>query len=167
MHRNFTPAHAKTLRQEMVVSLLFNAVIIPLILWLLGAPAPQTLFGPGTVLAALVPGAAAATFMMTIVVTTIVRARVSKGSLPAYDWPHSEQGMYRFVPENLLLRAMMLAGVAAITLVPTWLVAVAASGLLPFTKIEAAALNVLYGITVSLLMTRAIVLSALADSIVK
>lgn len=78
IHRNFTPAHAKTLRQEMVVSLFFKAIIIPEVLWSLGAPPPHGLFGSGTVLSALVLGSVLATFMMTIAITSIIRLRVAK-----------------------------------------------------------------------------------------
>ncbi len=163
MHRNFTPAHATTLRQETVVSLIFNAAIIPLILWLTGVAPPQTLLGPSSIFAALIPGAAAATLMMTIIVTLVVRARVAKGSLPAFDWPRTERGLYRFVPANILLRAIVLALMAAAILVPVGFVAVALSGLLPFTQSEANMFNIIYGIAVALLMTRFVVLTALAD----
>lgn len=163
MHRHYTPDHTKALLQETIIGLGVNAVVIPTILWLADAAPPQNLVGPVPLLAAIVPGAAVPTFVSTLIATMIIRRRVVSGSLPAFDWPQAERGLYRFIPENLLLRAVVLALAAPMVLVPTALAAVAISGLLPFTRVEATLFNVLYGIAVAVLTTRFVVLPALAD----
>lgn len=167
MHPNYTPAHARALGQETVVSTCINAFLPAAIIWFLNVTPPQVLVGPNDILAALVPGAGAATFAMTLILTMIVRTRVIKGAVPVFDWPRAERGLYRFIPQNLLLRALVLAVMAIVIMVPLGLAVTALSGLLPLTKVGALIFNIIYGAAVGLLMTRFVVLPALADGAVR
>ena len=167
MHPNYTPAHAKALAQETVVSTCINAFLPAGIIWFLNVTPPQVLIGPNDILAALVPGAGAATFAMTLILTMIVRTRVAKGVVATFDWPRAERGFYRFIPQNLLLRAIALAVMAMAIMVPLGLAVTALTGILPLTKVGALVFNIVYGAAVGLLMTRFVVLPALADGAVR
>ena len=163
MHRNYTPTIAGALAKETVISVAFNAVVPAGIIWLIGVAPPQSLFGPDSILPPLVMGAGIATFGMTLVLTTIIRARVVSGGLPAFDWPRAERGWYRWIPQKILLRGLALAILAIIVLVPAGLAVAAMTGILPLTEIGALAFNVVYGTCMGLLITRFVVLPALAD----
>lgn len=167
MHPNYTPAHAQALAQERVVSTAINAFVPAGIIWFLDVTPPQALIGSESILKGLVPGAGVAIFAMTLILTMIVRTRVAKGGLPAFDWPRSERGFYRFIPQNLLLRAITLGVLAAIIFVPVGFVVVAATGILPLTKLGALVFNILYGGCVGLFMTSFVVLPALSDGTTK
>lgn len=163
MHPNFSAAHAKTLAQETIVSTAFNALLPTAVIWFLNVAPPQTLVGSRSILASLIPPAALGTFAMTLIVTMMIRTRVAKGGLPAFDWPRGERGRYRFIPKNLLLRAITLAIMAVAILVPIGFAVVAATGILPLTKFGLLIFNIVFGAAVGLLMTRFVVLAALAD----
>lgn len=156
-------AHKAALRQEVAVSTAINALVPAAIIWLLDVSPPQRLIGPDTILGALVPASGLATLVMTLVLTAIVRARVAKGTVPALAWPRSERGIYRLVPHSLPLRALALALLAIVLLVPVGWAVVAVTGILPLTKLGALAFNIAFGAAVGLVMTRFVVLPALAD----
>ena len=156
-------AHRSTLRQETAVSTAINALVPAAIIWLLDVNPPQRLVGQDAILAAMIPASGLATLIMTVVLTLIVRARVAAGSVPQLIWPRSERGAYRFIPQALLLRAAFLAVLAIILLVPLGWLITAGSNILPLTRLGALAFNIVFGAAVGLLMTRFVVLPALAD----
>lgn len=157
-------AHRTALRQETVISTAINALVPAAIIWLLDVTPPQRLIGPDTILGAIVPASGLATLIMTFVLTLIVRARVAKGAVPPLTWPRAERGVYRFVPQLLPLRALALALLAIILLVPATWALVAVSGILPLTKVGALVFNIAFGAMVGVVLTRFVVLPALADS---
>ena len=147
----------------MVVSTAINALVPAAIICLLDVAPPQSSLGANSILTAIVPASGLATFFMTIVLTFIIRMRVAKGGVPVLLWPRSERGGYRFIPQNLLLRAAVLGLTAVILLVPITLALVSVLGILPLTKIGALIFNIVFGAFVGLAMTRFVVLPALAD----
>ena len=147
----------------MAVSTAINALLPAAIIWFLDVAPPQSLIGANTILAAIVPASGLATFIMTIVLTFIIRTRVAKGGVPALLWPRSERGIYRFIPQYLLLRAAVLGLTAVIALVPVTFALVSLLGILPLTKVGALIFNIVFGAAVGLVMTRFVVLPALAD----
>ena len=163
MAAHLSPAHSAALRQETAVSVAINALLPAAVIWLLDVTPPKSLLGPHPILAAIVPASGLATFVMTVVLTSIVRARVAGGRLPALIWPANDRGLYRFIPSNLALRGMFLALIAIVCLVPPALVLVAVADILPLTKPGALAFNIAFGAVVGLAMTRFVVLPALAD----
>ena len=156
-------AHKAVLKQETVVSTAINAGLPATIIWFLNVSPPQSLIGANNILAAIVLASGLATFIMTFVLTFIIRARVSKGVVPALDWPLKQRGFYRFIPANLLLRAASLGIAAVILLVPVTLALVSVLDILPLTKKGALIFNIMFGATVGLFMTRFVVITALAD----
>ena len=159
------PEHRQAVRNETVVSIAINSLIPSAIIWFVDASPPQTLTGEHGILRAMIPAAGLATFLMTIVLTAIVRARVRKGALPALDWPSAERGAMVWIPQNLFLRAMVLAPLALVLLVPAGLIAVTLTGILPLTKLGFLVFNLIYGAMVGLVMARFVVLPALADPV--
>lgn len=158
-----TAAHKAVLAQEMTVSTAINAILPAAIIWFLDVAPPQNLLGSNTILAAIVPASGLATFIMTIVLTFIIRMRVAKGGVPALIWPRSERGFYRVIPQNIFLRAAVLSISAVNLLVPITLALVNLLGVLPLTKFGALIFNIIFGAVVGLVMTRFVVLPALAD----
>ena len=70
-----------------------------------------------------------------------------------------------WIPANLILRAVALALLALILLVPAGLLVVALTNILPLTKVGFLFFNLLYGAAVGLVMARFVVLPALADPV--
>lgn len=159
------PAHRQAVRNETVVSIAINSLIPAAIIWFINASPPQTLTGDHGILGSMLPAAGLATLLMTLVLTNIVRFRVGKGALPALDWPRAERGAMAYIPQNLLLRAIALALLALVLLVPAGLVVVALIHILPLTKIGFLIFNLIYGAIVGLVMARFVVLPALADPV--
>ncbi len=155
--------HRQLLNRECTVGILVNAIVPPAIIAGLGVPPPQALFGPEGVLPGLLAASAAATFLMTLIVTLVTRARVRKGAVPRLDWPREQRGWLRYVPNALPLRALVLAARAAVLLVPLGLLLVAVAGLAPFTTTSANLFNVAFGALVGAVATGPIVKLALAD----
>ena len=162
-------AHRAAVRTETLVSIAINALVPTLVIWLLGVSPPASLLGQGGILPSMLPAAGIATFVMTLLLTQIVRARVRRGSLPALNWPRAERGMMRFIPQNYPLRALALGLLAVVLLVPTGVLIFAlfdrALHLLPLTRSGFVAFNITYGAIVGAVMARFVVLPALADPV--
>ena len=159
------PEHRRAVRNETVVSIAINSLIPAAIIWFLDVSPPQTLTGQTGILGSMLPAAGLATLLMTLVLTNIVRFRVRKGALPALDWPKAERGMMAWIPTNLILRAIALALLALVLLVPAGMLVVNVIGILPLTKVGFLIFNLIYGAVVGLVMARFVVLPALADPV--
>lgn len=159
------PQHRKAVRDETIVSIAINSLIPAAIIWFVEANPPQTLTGEYGILGSMLPAAGLATLLMTLVLTNIVRFRVRKGALPALDWPKGERGALAWIPANVVLRAIALALLALILLVPAGLLVVALTDILPLTKVGFLFFNLVYGAAVGLVMARFVVLPALADPV--
>lgn len=155
--------HRAVVRQETVVSIAINALLPAGIIWVLDVPPPQTLLETQPIARDMLAASGLATFMMTLVLTLIIRMRARKGALPALDWPRAERGLMKLIPQNLLLRAVALGLTAVILLVPPGLIVVAVAGILPLTKTGFLVFNLLFGAIVGFVMARFVVLTALAD----
>ena len=74
-----------------------------------------------------------------------------------------DRGWYRWLPQNLVLRAAVLAVIAWLLLVPAGLIFVALLAILPMTRTTMLLFNLLFGAVIGIVMTRPVVLAALAD----
>jgi hypothetical protein len=157
------PEHRLAVRNETFVSIAINSLVPSAIIWIVGATPPRTLLGPDPLIGSMVPAAGLATFAMTLILTQIVRARVRAGALPGLDWPAQERGLMRYLPNNLLLRAIALGLLALVLLVPSGLIVMALLDVLPMSRVEFLIFNLIYGALVGLVMARFVVLPALAD----
>lgn len=163
MTDQLSAAHGAMLNGEIAISTAINALVPAALIWFLDVTPPQRLVGPDDLMRAIVPASGLATFIMTLVLTPVIRARVARGAVPPLAWPPVERRWYRLIPRNLALRALSLALLAILLLVPVTSAFVAFAGLLPLTKIGALIFNVVFGALVGLVMTRFVVLPALAD----
>ena len=159
------PEHRQAVRNETIVSVAINSLVPAAIIWFLDASPPQTLIGDAAIVGSMLPAAGLATLLMTLVLTNIVRFRVRKGALPALDWPAAERGAMAWIPKPLILRAIALALLALLLLVPAGLGVVALIDILPLTKAGFLIFNLVYGAMVGLVMARFVVLPALADPV--
>lgn len=157
--------HRRALHQEMIVSTAINSLVPAAIIWLVDLAPPDTLLGANGIVGPMSKASGLATFAMTLILTLIVRHRVRGGGLPALDWPNAERGLMRFQPRMLLLRAIANALLAVVLLVPAGLVVVAIIHILPLDKIGFLMFNLVFGAIVGIVMTRFVVLPALADPV--
>lgn len=159
-----TPASVRrVLRHEGLISTLINSLGPAAVIWALDVAPPERLVGANSVLAAQVPAAALATLAMAAVLSIVLRHRVRRGALPMWRGSARSAGLLRYVPQHLFLRALVLALAATAVLVPAGLLAVAALGVMPMSKPAFLVHNLAFGAAVGALMTRWVVLAALAD----
>lgn len=153
----------RVLRQETLISTLINSLVPAAVIWWLDLAAPQRLLGDESVLQSMVPAALLATGVMTLVLTLILRRRARAGAVPTLANAQAMGAIHRHIPKNLLLRALAFAVCAGLVLIPAGLAVVALLGLVPLSKLGFLVHNLLFGAAVGLLMTRWVVLAALAD----
>lgn len=158
------PEHHRAVRNETIVSTAINSLIPAAIIWFVELPPPDSLVGTNGIIGPMAKASGLATFAMTLVLTMIVRMRVRKGALPALNWPQGERGALGWLPSNVFLRALAVAFLAVILLVPTGLAVVALLGIVPLDRVGFLIFNLLFGALVGIVMTRFVVLPALADS---
>ena len=155
--------HRAVVRSETIVSTAIYALVPSVVLWCVGAPPPQAMFGQQGITTPLLLAAGVGTFMMTLVLTSIVRLRVRKGSLPSLHWPRVERGAMRYLPSFLLARAFVLAVISVAIFVPMGIAAVGLASIVPLTSTGFFVLNSIYGAAIGAVMTRFVVLAAMAD----
>lgn len=153
-------AHRAAVRAETLVSVAINAVVPAAIIRVLAAPPPVALLGDPPLLPGLLLGSGLATLLMTLVVTTLIRGRVRAGRVPPLT---TVPAFARWLPATLAARAVVMAGVAVVVLVPLWAALVVGLDLLPLTANRLALFNFVFGASVGLTMTPPVVVRALAD----
>ncbi len=163
MPLRLTPVQIRLVLTETVVSTVLNAVVPAGIIFAVDLPPPRHLIGGDDIVGALLKTAGIATFAMTIMLTWVIRLRMRKGGLPHCAWPRDDRGPYRIVPANLLMRAVVLAALAIVVLVPTGTAVAALLGLADLTRTGFVAFNIVSGTAVGLALTHLVVLPALAD----
>ncbi len=159
------PEHRRAVRTETIVSTLINSLEPAGVIWFAGLAPPETILGPNGIIGPMGKAAGLATLLMTLILTLIVRARVRKGTLPALDRPSAASGLLRWLPRPLLLRAIVMAIVALVLLLPVGLLVVAMLDIMPLTRIGFLIFNLSFGAIVGIVMTRLVVLPALADTV--
>jgi len=109
----------------------------------------------------LLQAAGAPTFMMTLGLTKVMRARVRASLLAHRVW--SGNGVLAALRHGLPWRAPILAMTAITLLVPTGFAVASLPGFMPMTRAGYVVFNGAFGALVGLTMTPLIVLAALAD----
>lgn len=150
----------KVVRTETAVSVAINALVPAGIIWLIGIPGPEALGGATGLIQGMLKAAGLATLLMTLALTTILRARLRRGTLPRTP---EVSGPGRFLPARLLPRAIVLALTAIVLLVPVGTIAAVAFGILPLTQVGLLIFNLLFGTLIGLTMAPPLVRRALAD----
>jgi hypothetical protein len=157
------PEHRRAIRIETAISTAINSLVPAAIIWFVQLPPPDSLVGVNGIVGPMTKASGLATFLMTLVLTTIVRMRVRKGGLPKLIWPRAERGVLRWLPDSLLLRAIVMGLLAVVLTVPAGLAIVALVGVIPLDRVGFLIFNLLFGAAVGIVMTRFVMLPALAD----
>jgi predicted acyl esterase len=155
--------HREVVRKETLASIVISGAIPTAALWILNVPPPQSLWGEDSVLLALVMGVFAPTLLMTLILTLVVRSRVQLGRLPRLEWAGEYGGLPQRLPKALLPRAVLLAVLAVLLLVPPGLLLLGGLKVLPMSRSSFVFFNLVVGALVGLVMTRFVVLAALAE----
>ncbi len=161
--------HALAVRRETIANTIATAVIAVLLSWLIfrGRDAIGAFEAPPGGIFGILPGTFNFTLLVTVVLTLVVRGRVRRGDIARLA---ANEGSMRgaSLPANLLLRAVALALVATLLLVPLSAGAVYAlivGGLLPerWSLVGMSGFFALHFVVLSLLVTPVVVWRALRD----
>lgn len=155
--------HDAVVRTQTLVSVAVYAFIPTALLWLFRVPGPATVFGERSLIGPALAPALLGTFMMTIGLTLMIRAQVRRATMPALVWAAADRDAARRLPRSLLARAAVLALGATVVFVPAALALVGVAGVLPLSREGFAVFNIVYGACIGAVVTRYVVLAALAD----
>jgi hypothetical protein len=150
------------LAREVLVGVLFNALLFPYLIWLVNLEPPATLGGPDGVIASLTKATVFAVSLMTVILTVVWRKKAIKGGLPVVGT--AVLAWSRYIPRNTVARALFFVLAALATLMPIGVAVCFGFGLYPMTKLGFAALNVSFGALIGTTVTPLITLSAIADA---
>ena len=103
------------------------------------------------------------TFMMTLAMTPLYRGRISKGKAPATSWLRSEHPVLRLFPGPSLFRAIAVAIVIALILLPASTVLLLALKDFPISFGWMIAFKSIYGALIGLVVTPLIAICAMSD----
>jgi len=151
----------RILVREILVGVLFNALVFPYLIWLVNLPPPAALGGPDGVVASLAKATIFAVSLMTIILTMVWRRNAAKGAIPMVG--EDILAWSRLAPRNILVRALFFVLLAMATLMPIGVAVCACLGLYPMTKLSFAAFNVCYGTLIGTVVTPFVTLAAMAE----
>jgi hypothetical protein len=156
------PQQRAAVRNETVVAVVINAIIITALLWLAGIAPPAALRGSDGLLAGMAKGAGIPTFLMTLIATKVIRGRVR--ATPALALPRADlPAPVRALPGNVFVRAVVMALVAIAVLVVVGAVVATLLDILPLDGRGFVIFNIVFGAVVGLATAPIVVLRALAD----
>ena len=148
----------RALLTEMAISIVPNALVSALFVWLLFRDAALIpLWGPKGVALDLVPTTFMLTLMTTIALTLIVRARkrAGKAATAAPGWPR--------LPRHPVLRGLLLGAALSLLFVPPTVLVLHLIWTDDWTYRGMMLFKIAYGIVVGLVATPVVVLAALRD----
>jgi hypothetical protein len=154
------PVARRIIAGDWLISMLVNTLIIPAILWGLGAPAPRGLAGANGVLADAVRSTVNPMLMMTVMITAELRLRRRAGKIP---FVHANLAWLKWVPESLILRCVFFIVLGNLVLAPLRVAAFVSLELYTLTPLQYAISNALYGIVIGLTFSHLIILPALTE----
>lgn len=152
----------RVLVREILVGVLFNALVFPYLIWLVNLQPPATLGGADGVIASLTKATVFAVSLMTAILTAVWRHKSVKGNVPAVG--ANVLAWSRFVPRNIARRALFFVLAALATLTPIGVAVCFGFGLYPMTKGGFAAFNVCFGALIGTVVTPFVTLAAMAES---
>ena len=154
------PVARRIIAGDWLISILINTLVIPAILWGLGAPAPRGLAGANGVIADAVRSTVNPMLMMTVMITAELRLRRRAGKIP---FVHANLAWLKWVPKTLILRCVFFIIVGNLILAPLRVAAFVSLALYMLTPLQYAISNMLYGIVIGLTFSHAIILPALTE----
>jgi hypothetical protein len=152
----------RVLIREILVGVLFNALVFPYLIWLVNLRPPASLGGPDGVVASLAKATVFAVSLMTVILTVVWRKKgAAGGAVPMVG--SAVRAWARFTPRNIPGRALFFVILALATLTPMGVAACWWFGLYPMTKLGFAAFNVCFGALIGTVVTPFITLAAMFD----
>jgi len=151
----------RVLTVEIFIGVLVNALVFPFIIWLIDLRPPATLNGSDGVIASFTKATVSAVFLMTVILTMVWRARATKGAVPAVG--SRVLAWSRFVPHNVVGRALLFVLAAQATLTPLGVAVCIWFDLYPMSKQGFAVVNICYGVVVGSVVTPFITLAAITE----
>jgi len=155
--------HSRMMTTEVVIGTLINGLVFPVLLWLAPIPAPLELGGPDGIAASLVKGTVIPVFLMTTILTFLIRKRVAKMALPELDPRTAPLAWLGGLPKLPPLRALIFALVALATVMPVALLVAAGLKTWPLTETTFFLFNVVYGIVIGGVVTPFVVLAVMHE----
>jgi hypothetical protein len=147
--------------REILVAVLFNALVFPFIIWLVDLKPPATLGGADGVVASFTKATVLTVLLMTVILTMVWRKRVATGVVPAVR--SGALAWLKFVPRNVAGRALLFVLAAQATLMPLGVAVCMWFELYPMSKQGFAMVNVCYGAVIGSVVTPFITLAAMAE----
>ena len=112
--KNEIASVSDTIRRETLIAVVVNCVIAAALTWIsVEHSRPSILVGgPGAGAFGILPGTFLFTFLLTLGLSFVVRARIRRGELRLAD--QKAASWIRVLPQNVLLRALVLAVAATL-----------------------------------------------------
>jgi hypothetical protein len=152
----------RVLAREILVGVLFNALVFPYLIWLVDLQPPAALGGADGVVASLTKATVFAVSLMTVILTAVWRRKGIKGNVPVVG--AAVLAWSRFTPRNIVGRVLFFVFAALATLAPLGVAVSAGFGLCPMTKLGFAAFNVCFGALIGTVVTPLVTLAAMAEN---
>jgi len=153
----------RVLFKEVLIGVVLNALVFPFIIWLLDVKPPAAFDGPDGVVASLAKATAFSVFLMTVILTLVWRVQAQAGKGTAASVGSRVLSWSRFVPRNVIGRALLFVLAAMVTLLPLGVAVCDWFDLYPMTKQGFALVNVCYGALIGTAVTPFITLVAIAE----
>lgn len=160
---SLTVLQKRMLKAEVAVSTVINAVIIPVLLWLSPVPPPAEIAGPDGLALSLVKGTVIPVFLMTTLITLVLRKRLAKAGVERIDPATTSLGWLGAIPRLAPLRAIVFAVMALCSIMPVSLGVAVLLKTYPLNDATFFAFNVVYGIVIAVAVTPFIVLAAMLE----
>lgn len=150
--------HRKYIRIETGIAIVLNAIVGALFVWILfGGKTQIGLWGDAGLAFDLLPTVFMITLMSTVALTILTRKRLRGGAVP----PLTDRGPR--LPRFVLLRALLLAAVATIAIVPLSVLALSLVWTAPWSFGAVLIFKIIYSAALGLIVTPVIVTAALRD----
>ena len=154
------PEARRIIANDFLISMLVNTLIIPVILWALGAQPPRGLTGANGVIADAVRSTVNPMLMMTVMITAELRLRRRGGKIP---FVHASFAWLKWIPKSLLLRCVFFIVLGNLVLAPLRVAVFVWFGLYALSSLQYAIANALYGVVIGLAFSHLIILPALTE----
>jgi hypothetical protein len=151
----------KTVIVDVLMTIVINALLVPAIPWFIGVKPPVRLGGLDGIVGDLGKATALPVLSMTLLITLGIRARLKSRSIVAL--PSDTVPWLRAVPRSIVTRALVFTLLAMAVLIPVGSGVCALFCLYPLSEVGFAAVNMGYGVLISMVMTPFITLAAMLD----
>jgi hypothetical protein len=161
-HPQLTPEHRRLVIKEALMGAVISGGGPTVIIHLLGAPPPSSVWGQGGVGPATLMATFFCVMLMSLILTGVTRRRVARGAVPSLA---AGDTWLRYAPRRALPRAALLT-LAMLLVAPAATISVVLGlGLLPMSGPAFLGFNILFGGLLGLTAAPLVVIAALADPV--